>query len=58
MIDTLDDTNRFPFEIKERALDHFEQNKVARAYNHKSDYSKQLRNLMEFWSNFICSLGK
>ena len=24
MIDTLDDTNKFPFEVKERALDHFE----------------------------------
>lgn len=56
MIDTLDDTNRYVFEAKERVLDHFEENKVARAYNHKSDYSKQLRDLMEFWSNFICSL--
>ena len=58
MIDTLDDKNIFPFEVKERALDHLEENKVARAYNHKSDYSKQLKDLMNFWSDFICSLLK
>ncbi|WP_051488720.1 tyrosine-type recombinase/integrase [Aliarcobacter lanthieri] len=57
MIDTLDTDNQFSYEVKERALDHFETNKVARAYNHKADYVKQLVPLMEFWSSFIDNLN-
>lgn len=56
MIDTLDIQNQFSFEVKERALDHHEQNQVARAYNHRADYFKQLIPLMDFWSNYIVSL--
>lgn len=56
MIDTLDTENKFSFEVKERALDHHEQNQVARAYNHKADYYKQLIPLMSYWSDFIMSL--
>ncbi|WP_122893878.1 tyrosine-type recombinase/integrase [Arcobacter peruensis] len=56
LIDTLDNTNRFSFETKERALDHHEENKVTRAYNHKADYSKQISELMQFWSDFINGL--
>jgi endo-alpha-1,4-polygalactosaminidase (GH114 family) len=58
MIDTLDYKNNFSFEVKERVLDHYEENKVARAYNHKSDYSRQLKELMTFWSDFIYDLYK
>ena len=55
LIETLDEDNKFSFEVKERALDHQEISKVVRVAN-KSDYVKQLTPLMNFWSNFICSL--
>ena len=56
LIDTLDTKNRFPFEVKERALDHHDKNLVARSYNHKANYHEQMIELMKFWSKFICSL--
>ena len=56
MIDTLDINNNFSFEVKERALDHHDKNKSARAYNHKANYLDQLRPLMEFWSDYLLKL--
>ncbi len=56
LIETLDEDNKFGFEVKERALDHQEISKVVRAYTNKSNYVKQLAPLMNFWSDFICSL--
>lgn len=56
MIDTLDVENKFSFELKERVLDHHEQNETVRAYNHRADYFKQFIPLMEFWSDYILSL--
>jgi len=56
LIDSLDTKNEFSFEVKERALDHHEKNSVARAYNHKANYSEQMRVLVSFWSDFICGL--
>ncbi len=56
LIDTLDVDNKFSFEVKEKALDHQEQSKTVRAYNHKSDYINQLIPLMNFWSDYIMSL--
>lgn len=56
LIDTLDTNNKFSFDVKERALDHQEDNKVVRAYSHKADYVKQLKPLMNFWSDYILSL--
>jgi integrase len=56
MIDTLDIENKFSFELKERVLDHHEQNETVRAYNHRADYFKQFIPLMEFWSDYILSL--
>jgi integrase len=41
------------FEVRERALDHHEQNKVVRAYTHKADYTEQMRELMQWWANFL-----
>ena len=58
LIDTLDTKNIFSFEVKERALDHHDKNLVARSYNHKANYQEQMIKLMEFWSEFICSLKK
>lgn len=56
LLDTLDTDNKFSFDVKEKALDHQESNKVVRAYNHKADYTKQLKPLMNFWSDYILSL--
>ncbi|WP_323594473.1 tyrosine-type recombinase/integrase [Aliarcobacter butzleri] len=56
LIDTLDIDSKFSFEVKEKALDHQEQSKTVRAYNHKSDYINQLIPLMNFWSDYILSL--
>jgi len=55
LIDTLDIDNKFSFEVKERALDHHDKNLVVRSYNHKANYQEQMRELMNFWSDFICS---
>ncbi|MGD9971248.1 MAG: tyrosine-type recombinase/integrase [Sulfuricurvum sp.] len=41
------------FEVRERALDHHEQNKVVRAYTHKADYTEQMRELMQWWADFL-----
>lgn len=56
MIDTLDTKGRFSFETKERVLDHHEKSKSVRAYSHKGDFEEQLRELMDFWSDFILSM--
>lgn len=56
LIDTLDTENRFSFETKERALDHHEKSKVVRAYSHKGNYLEHLKELMNFWSEYVISL--
>lgn len=56
LIDTLDKENKFSFEVKERALDHHDKNLVVRSYNHKANYEEQMKELLDFWSNFICRL--
>lgn len=56
VITTLDIDCNFSHEVKERALDHHETNLVARAYNHKANYYKQLIPLMNFWSDYLLSL--
>lgn len=56
LIDTLDTDNKFSFELKERILDHHETNDTVRAYNHKANYYKQFKPLMNFWSDFILKL--
>lgn len=56
LIETLDEENKFSFELKERILDHHEQNETVRAYSHKANYYKQFIPLMDFWSKFIMSL--
>ena len=56
MVDTLDTKGQFSFEAKERALDHYDKNIVVRAYNHKANYLEQLKELMNWWSTYLCSL--
>lgn len=57
-IDTLDLEGRFTFEVKERFLDHHENNKVVRAYSHGANFQEQLKELTNWWSEYIKSLKK
>lgn len=41
------------FEALERALDHQEENKVVRAYSHMADYTEQIRELLQWWADFL-----
>lgn len=41
------------FEALEKALDHQEENKVVRAYSHMADYTEQIRELLQWWADFI-----
>ena len=54
--DTLDLEGKFSFEVKERALDHHDKNLVVRAYTNKANYLIQLRELMNWWSEYLMSL--
>lgn len=44
------------FEALERALDHQEGSKVVRAYSHMADYTEQVRELLQWWANFLDEL--
>ena len=56
LIDTLDTKGKFTYEVKERVLDHYIKNLVGRSYNHAANYQEQMKELMSYWSDFICSL--
>ena len=56
LLDTLDTDNKFSFEAKEKLLDHHNNSKVVRAYTNKSDYLNHIIPIVEFWSDFVCSL--
>jgi len=42
--------------VKEIALDHYTTDRVKLAYTNKANYTKQLRELMEWWSGFIVGM--
>ncbi|MGD9968818.1 MAG: tyrosine-type recombinase/integrase [Sulfuricurvum sp.] len=46
------------FEALERALDHQEDNKVVRAYSHMADYTEQIRELLQWWADFLDEVKK
>lgn len=41
------------FEVMEKVLDHQEANQAVRAYTHKADYTEQMRELLQWWANFL-----
>lgn len=41
------------FEVRERVLDHHEENKVVRAYTHKADYTEPMRELLQWWADYL-----
>lgn len=44
------------FEALERVLDHQEKNHVVRAYAHLADYTEQMRELLQWWADFLDEL--
>jgi integrase len=41
------------FETMEKVLDHQEANQAVRAYTHKADYTEQMRELLQWWGDFL-----
>ncbi|AFV98262.1 MULTISPECIES: tyrosine-type recombinase/integrase [unclassified Sulfuricurvum] len=46
------------FEVRERVLDHHEENKVVRSYTHKADYTEQMRELLQWWADYLDEVKK
>lgn len=46
------------FETMEAVLDHQEGNKVVRAYTHKADYTEQMRELLQWWADYLDGVKK
>lgn len=53
LCDTYQNEHNSSFEIKEAVLDHYVGNEVTRAYNHKADYTEQMRPLLQWWADFL-----
>ena len=56
LVNTYQKEHNAIFEVKETALDHTIGNLSERAYTNKANYTKQLRELMEWWSEFIVGM--
>ncbi|MGD9970410.1 MAG: tyrosine-type recombinase/integrase [Sulfuricurvum sp.] len=41
------------FEVRERCLDHHEKKEAVRAYIHKADYTDQMRELFQWWADYL-----
>lgn len=46
------------FEVMEKVLDHQEANQAVRAYTHKADYTEQMRELLQWWADFLDAIKK
>jgi len=44
------------FEALEKVLDHQQENQVVRAYAHMADYTEQMRELLQWWADFLDEL--
>jgi len=53
IVDTYQMEHKCSFEAKEKALDHAVGNSTERAYTHKADHLKEMRVLLDWWSEFI-----
>ncbi|MEA3521469.1 MAG: integrase arm-type DNA-binding domain-containing protein [Campylobacterota bacterium] len=53
LVETHRQKHNKPFEVMERCLDHHEKNAVARAYSHEADYSEQMGELFQWWSDYL-----
>ncbi|MCX6072725.1 MAG: integrase arm-type DNA-binding domain-containing protein [Campylobacterales bacterium] len=46
------------FEVRERCIDHNERNEAVRAYTHKADYTEQMRELLQWWADYLDGVKK
>jgi len=53
LADTYQTEHNASFEAKERALDHHEKSITVRAYAHQANYFSQMRELLQWWANFL-----
>ena len=56
LIDTHQKEHNLDYEVKRRFLDHHDENKVERAYNHRAEYFEQMKPLVKWWSEYIMNL--
>ncbi|MGB3750225.1 MAG: integrase arm-type DNA-binding domain-containing protein [Arcobacteraceae bacterium] len=56
LLDTHQKDHNLDYEVKRRFLDHHDENKVERAYNHRAEYFEQMKPLVNWWSDFIVHL--
>ncbi len=53
LVDTYQNQHNATFEAKERVLDHHEKSGVVRAYTHRADYTEQMRELLQWYADFL-----
>jgi len=53
LVETHQDQHGATYEVKEAVLDHQVGSKVERAYTHKSDYVKQMRELLQWYADYL-----
>ena len=56
LADTRHQEHQASFETKEAILDHHTTNTTVKAYNHKADYTEQMRSLSQWWANYLDEL--
>lgn len=56
LVETYAHIHKASFEVKEAILDHHIGGEVERAYTHKADYTSQMRELLEWWEQFLLRL--
>lgn len=50
--------HNIPNNVREAVLDHATGSEVEKAYTHKADYTKQMRELLEWWEEFLDKIKK
>jgi hypothetical protein len=53
LAETYHDRHGARFEVMERVLDHHETKSSVRAYTHKADYTGQMRELLQWWADYL-----
>ena len=53
LTETYANHHKASFEVRERCIDHNERNEAVRAYTHKADYTEQMRELLQWWADYL-----
>jgi integrase len=56
LADTHQKEHNSDYDTKRRFLDHHDDNKVEKAYNHRAEHFEQMKPLVKWWSHFINKL--